>query len=93
MLLRRAELEDRVGAEADAGLQRDGDRLVDSSQFLDGDAHAGEVAATTADRFGKRDPEQPELAHLAHDVDRELVGAIPLLGVRFDLGVGELANE
>ena len=94
LLLRRAaELVDRVGAEADACFQGDGDRLVDPCQLLDRDADAGEVAATPADGLGERDAEQAELAHLTHDLDRELVGAIPLRAVRLDLGGGEVAHE
>ena len=53
----------------------------------------GEVAAAAADRLGERDAEQSEVAHLAHGVERELVGPVPLLGVRLDLGGGELAND
>ena len=43
--------EDRVDAEADAGRQRDADRLVDPPELLDRDAQAGEVAAV-----GRRPP-------------------------------------
>ena len=93
LLLRAPELEDRIGPEADARFQGDGDRLVDSRQFLDGDTHRGEIAPTPSNRFGKRDPEQPELTHLANGVDGELVSAIPLRGVRLDLRVGELTNQ
>ncbi len=34
-LLLGAELEDRVGAEADTGLERDGERLIDAGDLLD----------------------------------------------------------
>ena len=85
LLFGRAELVDRVGAEADARLERHRQRLVDAGQFLDRHAQPDEVAATAADRLRERDPEQPQLAHLPHRVERELVGAVPLLGVRFDL--------
>ena len=44
-LLLGAEREDRVGAEAHAGRQRDAQRLVDPADLLDGDAQRGEVAA------------------------------------------------
>ena len=42
--------------------------------------------------LGRGEPEQPELAHLLHHVDREVVVAVPLRGVRRDLGLGELAD-
>ena len=94
LLLRgRAEPVDRVGAEADAGFERDRDRLVDPRQLLDGDAQAGEVAPAAADRLGERDAEQAQLPHRQHRVDRERVGAIPLLGVRLDLGSGEVTHQ
>ena len=65
-LLLGAEVEDRVGAEADAGLERDGHRLVDPGELLDGDAQRREVAAAAAVLLGERDAEQPELAHRQH---------------------------
>ncbi len=83
---------DRVGAETDTGLQRDRHRLVGPRQFLDGHAQPGEV--TTAPVWRReRDAEQPELPHRQHDVDGERVVAIPLLGVRLDLGGDELAHH
>ena len=42
--------------------------------------------------LGRGEPEQPEGAHLLHDVDREVVVAVPLRGVRRDLGLRELAD-
>ena len=42
---------------------------------------------------GAVSPNRPELAHLVHDVDREVVVAVPLRGVRRDLGLGELADD
>ena len=93
LLLGRAEGVDRVGAEADAGLQGDGDRLVDPGELLDRHAQPGEVTAATAHRLGEGDAEQPQLAHRQHGGDGELVGAIPLGGVRLDLGVGELTHQ
>ena len=41
---------------------------------------------------GRGEPHQPELAHLLHDVDREVVVAVPLRGVRRDLLLGEVAD-
>ena len=63
LLLLGAEAVDRVGAEADARLERDGHRVVDPGQLLDGDAEHREVAAAAAVLLGERDAEQPELAH------------------------------
>ena len=42
---------------------------------------------------GNGQPEQPELAHRQHGVDREGVVAVPRLGVRRDLGLGEVADD
>ena len=80
--------------EADAGLEGDAHRLVDAADLLDRHAQAGEVAvlAGAAVLLGSGEPEQAELAHLLHDVDREVVVAVPLRGVRRDLGLGEVAD-
>ena len=48
LLIVVAELEDRVGAEADAGRQRDAHRLVDAAELLDRHAQRGEVATGAA---------------------------------------------
>ena len=53
-LLLGAEVEDRVGAEADAGLERDRHRLVDPGELLDGHAQGGEVGAAAAVLLGER---------------------------------------
>ena len=58
LLLGRAELVDRVGAEPDAGLQRDGQRLVGAGDLLDGHAQPGEVAAAAV-RLGNGMPNSP----------------------------------
>ena len=92
LLGRRAELVDRAGAEPDAGLQRDRQRLVGPGDLLDGHAEPGEVAAAAVG-LGERDAEQAELAHRQHGVDGERVVAVPRLGVRLDLGVDELAHH
>ena len=47
-------VEDRRDAQADAGLERDADRLVDPAELLDRDAQAGEVAAGR-----RRTPREP----------------------------------
>ena len=88
-----AEAVDRVGPEPHAGLEGDGHRVVDPGQLLDGDAQHREVAAAAAVLLGEGDAEQPEVAHAAHDVDREVVIAVPRLGVRRDLGLGEVTHD
>ena len=52
----------------------------------------GEVAAGAAPLLGEHDAEESEVAHLPHDVDGEVMFAVPLRGVRSDLGLGELAH-
>ena len=78
----------------DAGLQGDPHRLVDAADLLDRHAQAGEVAvlAGAAELLGSGQAEEPELAHLLHDVDREVVLLVPLPGVRGDLRLRELAD-
>ena len=94
LLLVGAEGQDRVDAEPDGGLEGDGHRLVDPADLLDRHAEAGEVAvlARAAVLLRRREPEQPELAHLVHDVDREVVRLVPLRSMRGDLGLGEVAH-
>ena len=82
LLLVGAVGQDRVDAEPDAGLEGDADRLVDAAELLDGDAERGEVAAAAAVLLGHDQAEQAELAHRVHDVDREVVLAVPLRDVR-----------
>ena len=48
--------------------------------------------ARAAVLLGGGEPEQAERAHLVHDVGREVVVAVPLRGVRRDLGLGEVAD-
>ena len=43
--------------------------------------------------LGERQAEQPELAHRQHRVDGEAVIAVPRLGVRRDLGGGEVPHD
>ncbi len=87
-----AEPEDRVGAETDAGRQGDAHRLIDATEFLDGDAERGEVATAASPPFGEHDPEQSEVTHGVHHIDRKVAGAIPFGGVRCDPLLGELPH-
>ena len=50
-------------------------------------------AAAAAVLLGERQAEQAELAHGQHGVDREGVVAVPRLGVRRDLALGEVADD
>ena len=61
----------------DAGRQGDADRLVDPAELLDRDAEAGEVAALAGAAVLLRhdEAEQPEVAHLGHEVGREVAAA------------------
>ena len=51
---------------------------------------AGQPRAAVLLRSGEA--HQPERAHLLHDVGREVVVAVPLCGVRRDLGLREVAD-
>ena len=94
LLLLGAERQDRVDAETDGCFERDAHRLVDATDLLDRHTQAGEVAvlARTPELFRRGEAEQPELAHLLHGVDGEVVVLVPLRGVRRDLGLRELAH-
>ena len=94
-LLVGAEGQDRVDAEADAGLEGDADRLVDPTELLDRHAEAGEVAvlAGTAVLLGRGEAEQAQLTHLVDDVHGEVVLAVPLGDVRGDGLLGEVADH
>ena len=52
-----------------------------------------EVGAHAPVLLGERQAEQAHLPHLADGVERELVGAVPLLGVGGDLRFGELPDD
>ena len=77
------------------GRERDADRLVDPAELLDRDAEAGEVAvvAHAAELLRHDEAEQAEVAHLGHEVGREVVLPVPLGDVRLDLRLGELADD
>ena len=95
LLLLGAEAEDRVDAQPDAGAEGDADALVDPAELLDRDAEAGEgvlVETGPAVLLRGHQAEQPEVAHLRHEVHGEVAVAVPLLDVRGHLGLGELAD-
>ena len=51
------------------------------------------VGVGAAELLGHDEAEQPEVAHLGHEVGREVVVAVPLRDVRRDLALGELADD
>src|SRR5262249_30551672 len=61
--------------------------------LFDGDAVRQKVGPRTTILLGKRQAEQPELAHLANDVVRERRRAVHLFGARLDLFLGEIPAQ
>ena len=84
LLLVRAEEEDRHRPERRVRRDRDRDGRVDPRQLLDRDRVRDGVPAGPLVPLGDRDPEQPELCHLAHQLDREAALAVELLRDRRD---------
>src|SRR5699024_2579976 len=93
LLLLVAKVVDGRGAQTDAGLQGDGDRLVDLGELLEGDAQGEVVAAHAAVLLGERQAEQAHLAHLLDDLVGEGVVAVVLVGDGVDDPVGEVADD
>ena len=87
-----AEPVDGHRAERHPGLQRDRDRGIHPGQFLQGQAEGEVVAAHAAVLLGERQPEQAELAHLGHDVVRELAAFVVAADDRRDDVAGELGD-
>ena len=91
----------RVGAErvhrprAERGVRghRDRHARVHPRQLLDRDRVAEVVRAAAPVLLGVRHPHQAELAELGHDLVREALLAIELLGHRSHLAVGEVAHQ
>ena len=63
----------QVAGEPDRRRQRDRDRLVDPPELLERETHRDRVGVGSPVRLGERQPEQPEVAHLLHHVERELL--------------------
>jgi hypothetical protein len=82
LLLLAAEQVDRLGAERGVRAHRDRDARVHARELLDGDRVLQRRAARPAVLLRERDAHPPELAHLAHDVGREALGPVELLGDR-----------
>src|SRR5699024_711568 len=87
-----AEGEDRHRAEAEPGLEGDGDRLVHAGQLLDGDAQGEVVPALPVVRAGQGQAEQAHRSHLGEDLHRQAaLGVVGVAGGGDDL-VGEVAH-
>ena len=92
LLLLGAEQVDRLRAERGVRAHRDRHRGVDARELLDRDRVGERVAARAAVLLGERDPHQPEVAELLHDLVREALLAVERLGDRRDLALGEVAD-
>ena len=68
------------------------ERAVDPRDLLDADRVARHVHAGAAVLLGDADPEETELRELRHDLLREALFLVPLLGVREDLRAREIAD-
>ena len=93
LLLLGARVEERRRAQAHARFERDRHRRVDAGELLDREAVREVVGAAAAVLLRERQAEQPEPAHREHGLDREAVVAVPVGGVRRDLGLRELAHD
>src|SRR3954452_5090481 len=93
LLLLAPEVVDRQRAER--VVSRDGDRDggVDSRQLLDHDRVRERVRACAAVLLRDRHPHQPELGELGHDLVREAVLPVELLGDGLDLLQREAAHR
>ena len=83
----------QVAGEPDRRRQRDRDRLVDPPELLERETHRDRVGVGAPVRLGERQPEQPEVAHLLHHVERELLLPVGLGRPRLDDLFGELADD
>src|SRR5439155_11613901 len=65
---------------------------VHPGQLLDRDGESQEIGSLAPVRLGEWQPEQPHLAHLLDDVDRELLQPVHLLGPGSDDLFGEVPD-
>ena len=72
---------------------RDRDGGVDARELLDRERVGERVGAGAAVLLRERDPHQPELAELAHDLVRERLRPVELAGDRRDPRLRELAHR
>ena len=92
LLLLRAEEVDRLRAQRRVRAHRDRHARVDARELLDGERVCSVSPPAAAVLLGERDPHQPELAHLGHDLVGEALLAVELLGHGRDLLLGEVAD-
>ena len=92
LLLVRAEEVDRHRPQRGVRRDRDRDRRVDARQLLDRERVADRVTARAAVLLGEGDPHEPQLRHLADELDGETALAVELLGDRRDALAGERAD-
>ncbi len=87
-----AEAVDRHGAEGDAGLEGDGDRLVHPAELLKGQGQGEVIPAHAAELLRERQAEQAHVRHLGDDLVGEAVLLVVLGGDRGHHLVGEFAD-
>ena len=92
-LLLGAEAQQRQGHGARVHGDGDADAGVAARELLDHEHVGEEVRPGAAVLLRHADAHQAELGELREDVAREVVLAIPLGGVRLDLGADEVARE
>ena len=92
-LLVGAESEDRERASARVHRDRDANAGVGTRELLEHENVGQEVGARAAVLLRDTDAHEPELGELRIEVARESVLAVPVRGVRRDLGVRELTRE
>src|SRR5581483_642874 len=92
-LLVGAEVDEGRDAQADRGLQGDGQRGVAAGDLLQGEAVGDEVAAGTAHALGEGQGEEAEPGHAGDQVVGELAGLVVVGGPGDDLALGEVAAE
>ncbi len=88
-----AEREDRQRARARVHRDRDADAGVGARELLEHEDVRHEVGARAAVLLRHADAQQAEIPELGEQLAREPVRAIPVGGVRLDLGGGELARN
>ena len=92
LLLVGAVVEDQLAGDLRAGAER-ADADVAARQLLRHDAHALLAEPEAAVLLRQRQAEHAELGHLGDDLERDvLVLQVPLVRVRHDLGLRELAH-
>jgi hypothetical protein len=92
LLLLGAEQVDRLRAERGVRAHRDRHGGVHARELLDRQRVGERVAPSAAVFLRERDPHQPELPELGHDLVREALLAVELLRDGLHLALGEVAD-